>query len=47
MKYTVITKMGKVKQFYIESVAELYASLHGGVVITPQILVDNDAQTVV
>jgi hypothetical protein len=38
MKYTVITKMGRVKTFYIQSVAELYASLHGGQVITADIL---------
>jgi hypothetical protein len=47
MKYTVITKTGKIKQFYIQSVAEMYASLNKGVVFTQQILVDNDAQTVV
>jgi hypothetical protein len=47
MKYTVITTQGKIKQFYIQSVAEMYASLNGGVVFTQQILVDNDAQTVV
>jgi hypothetical protein len=47
MEYTVITKTGKVKQFYIKSVAEMYRQLNGGVVFTQQILVDNDAQTVV
>jgi hypothetical protein len=47
MKYTVITKTGKIQQFYIQSVAELYRNLNGGVVITPQILVDNPVQTVV
>jgi hypothetical protein len=46
MQYTVITKMGKVQTFFIKSVAELYAINHGGVVITPQILVDTTAQTV-
>jgi len=38
MKYTVITKMGRVQLFYIKSVAELYASLHGGNVFTADIL---------
>lgn len=38
MKYTVITKMGKVKTFYIQSVAEMYASLNGGNVFTADIL---------
>ena len=45
MKYTVITKQGKVKQFYIKSVAEMYVGLHGGVVFTQQIL-DTDEVTV-
>ena len=47
MKYTVITKMGKIKQFYIREVAENYQVLHCGVVITQQILVDEPVQTVV
>ncbi len=45
MEYTVITKMGKVRTFYLKAVADMYVTLHGGVVITPQILVDNTAQT--
>jgi len=40
MQYTLITKQGKVMQFYVKAVAELYQSLNGGVVITQQILVD-------
>jgi hypothetical protein len=47
MKYTVITKTGKIKQFYIESVAQMYVNLNGGVVFTQQILVDTTSQTVV
>jgi hypothetical protein len=47
MKYTVITKTGKIQQFHILSVAELYRNLNGGVVFTQQILVDNPVQTVV
>jgi hypothetical protein len=47
MKYTVITKTGKIKQFYIESVAQMYQQLNGGVVFTQQILVDTTVQTVV
>lgn len=38
MQYTLITKSGKVMQFYIKAVAELYQTINGGVVITPQIL---------
>jgi hypothetical protein len=41
MQYTLITKQGKVMQFYVKAVAELYQSLNGGVVITQQILVDS------
>jgi hypothetical protein len=47
MKYTVITGQGKVQQFHILSVAEMYVNLNGGVVFTQQILVDTTAQTVV
>jgi hypothetical protein len=38
MQYTLITKSGKVMQFHIKAVAELYQTLNGGVVITPQVL---------
>ena len=33
MKYTVITKSGRVMQFYVQHVAELYESIYGGVLI--------------
>ena len=46
MNYTLITSQGKIMQFYIKSVADLYQSLNGGVVITQQILVDETAQSV-
>ena len=38
MSYTVITKTGKIKQFYIKEVAEMYQTINGGVVFTQQIL---------
>lgn len=44
MPYTLITKTGTVKQFYILAVAELYQSINGGVVITQQILVDEPVE---
>jgi hypothetical protein len=44
MEYTLITKQGKIMQFYVKAVAELYQSLNGGVVITQQILVDVDTE---
>ena len=42
MEYTLITKQGKVMQFYIRGVAELYRNLEGGVVFTQQILNEVD-----
>lgn len=30
MQYTLITKSGKIMQFYVKAVAELYQQLHGG-----------------
>ena len=36
MSYTVITKTGKIKQFYIKEVAEMYRTNMGGVVFSQQ-----------
>ena len=44
MQYTLITKQGKIMQFYVKAVADLYQSLNGGVVITQQILVDETVE---
>jgi hypothetical protein len=41
MEYTLITKTGKVMQFYVESVANTYKNLYGGVVFTQQVLNDS------
>ena len=38
MEYTLITKSGKVMQFYVESLANTYQRAYGGVVISQQIL---------
>lgn len=38
MQYTLITKNGKIMQFYVKSVAELYQQINGGVVLTQQVL---------
>jgi len=43
MGYTLITKSGKVMQFHIQEVANLYQSLEGGVVFSQQILDSMDA----
>ena len=47
MKYTLITKQGKVYTFYLKAVADTYAQAFGGVVITQQILVDQKTPAVV
>ncbi len=38
MQYTLITKTGKIMQFYVKSVAETYQLINGGVVFSQQIL---------
>jgi hypothetical protein len=40
MKYTLILPTGKIMQFYVQSVAELYKKTHGGVLVTSEILKD-------
>ena len=46
MKYTLITKTGRVYQFYTMSLATTYQQAYGGVVFSQQILVDETVQTV-
>lgn len=46
MQYTLITKTGKIMQFYVKDVAEMYQALNGGVVISQQILLEEVTQTV-
>lgn len=38
MKFTLITKTGKVMQFYLRPVAELYQTIYGGRLIDDSIL---------
>ncbi|CAB4241519.1 hypothetical protein UFOVP71_57 [uncultured Caudovirales phage] len=38
MPYTLITKTGKIMQFYVKEVADMYQTLNGGVVFTQQVL---------
>jgi hypothetical protein len=38
MQFTLITKNGKIMQFYLESVANLYRDLYGGVVFTQKVI---------
>ena len=46
MQFTLITKQGKIMQFYVRGVAELYQALNGGVVFSQQILEQEDTKTV-
>lgn len=38
MQYTLITKTGKIMQFYIKAVADMYQQGLGGVVLTQRVL---------
>ena len=40
MKYTLITRKGKVMCFYIQGMAELYQQLHGGVIVTEAVMIE-------
>lgn len=48
MQYTLITKTGKIMQFYVKEVAELYQRIDGGVVFSQQALItaQNSQKTV-
>jgi hypothetical protein len=46
MKYTLITKTGRVYTFYVLAVAETYQQAYGGTIVTKDILVDKVVQTV-
>jgi hypothetical protein len=47
MTYTVITKAGFVHVFSVQAMADIYLAAYGGVVITPQVLVDTTGKTAV
>jgi hypothetical protein len=38
MNYTLILPSGKIMQFYVQTIAELYKQIHGGVLVTSEIL---------
>ena len=46
MKYTLITKQGKVYTFYVQALAETYQQAYGGKIVTKDILVDISVQNV-
>jgi hypothetical protein len=46
MKYTLITKTGRVYTFFVLAVAETYQQAYGGTIVTKDILVDKVVQSV-
>lgn len=46
MQFTLITAQGKVMQFYVRAVADMYQAINGGVVFSQQVLEQQEAQTV-
>jgi hypothetical protein len=38
MKYTLLTSDGRLMQFYVKSMADLYQNLYGGTIMTEAIL---------
>jgi hypothetical protein len=46
MQYTLLTAQGKIMQFYVKDVAEMYRTINGGVVFTQQVLQEETTQTV-
>jgi hypothetical protein len=40
MQYTLITKNGKILQFYVKAVAETYKQIYGGYIVSEDILID-------
>jgi hypothetical protein len=38
MKYMLICSNGKVRQFYVRSMAELYKDIYGGTIVTEEVL---------
>ena len=41
MPFTLITKKGKIMQFYTKAIAELYQQFEGGVIVTEGVLKAN------
>lgn len=47
MRYTLITRTGKVYTFYVQALAETYLQAYGGTLVNEDILVDTTAQMAV
>lgn len=45
MKYTLITRNGKVFTFFIKAVAETFQQAYGGNIITAEIIKENQNET--
>lgn len=46
MKYTLITRKGKIMCFYIQGMAELYQQLHGGVIVVETVMTEVEKEMV-
>ena len=44
MNFTLITKNGMIMQLYVQSVAEMYRNLYGGVLVSEDILIVAEIQ---
>jgi hypothetical protein len=40
MRYTLITRKGKIMMFYIQGVAQTYQTLYGGVIVTEVVMTE-------
>jgi hypothetical protein len=47
MKYTLITKNGRVMTFFLQAAARQFQQAYGGVVVTQQILIDEKSTVTV
>ncbi len=47
MKYTLITKNGRVMTFFLQAAAQQFQQAYGGVVFTQQVLVDEKSTVTV
>ena len=47
MRYTLITKTGKVYTFYVQALADVYQRAYGGTLVQADILVDKAPQKAV
>lgn len=46
MKYTLITRKGKIMMFYIQGLAETYQQINGGVIVTEAVITEVEKEMV-